>query len=413
MVMRKNDQVKKFINALNLLIKHKKLKDLPTAYSLQILKKMKEVIRPSQREFILPYLNEDPRLTYIWSKINLLEQQVMLLIYHEEFIESLDETSKIPNDVDTSNILFTVYDSLAISTRKTLETLLELKGFVKYDDINLYRVYYCCSEIEDKERRQQDRCTYFDAYSKNIQKQIDFCRDDLKSYLLKTPGKSAFFIMSPKDTSFVHTPELLKRVFPLLTPEELLIVGYSYQVYSDLSTRLHSRTLPKYEKINTDDLVVMYTHLGLLILHTIAVLAELIPEVESKHLDQIKRLLKNNEIAKELHHRYTNNDIKNGDYVIAIGTLAKVVKVNTNSFGYNSYKVRFIEQAPMPDDTEDTFKPTEVRFWADGKKLKTQVIKNIGRENLKGKANKQLIDRCLDEGALKLMDALRKVKSTR
>lgn len=408
--MEKKSQVIKFIDALNLLIKHKKLNDLPIDYSLQILKRAKDVIPPLEKEFILPHLSEDPRLTYIWSKINLLEQQVMLMIYHKEFIESLNEVPEISDDVNTGNILFSVYDSLAIATRKTLETLLELKGFVKYDNTDLYRIYYCCAEIADKERRQQDRSMYFKAKSNNIQKQIDFCKDDLAGYLDKVSEKSIFYLLSKTDAGFVSISVLLKRIAPLLTPEELLMAGYSYQVYSDLSERLHSRTLPRYERIQPNDLGVMYTYLGFLVLHTVAVLAELVPEIESKHLDQIKRLLKSNEVSRKLHHRYTNNDIKEGDYVIAMRRLARVVKVNTSSLGYNSYRVRFVEPPPIPEYPEENFKPTEVRFWADGKSLKKEVIANIGKENLKGKANKELLDKCLDSGALKLMEVLREAQ---
>ncbi|MGI6423096.1 MAG: hypothetical protein ACOX0X_00550 [Candidatus Dojkabacteria bacterium] len=408
--MGKKSQVIKFIDALNLLIKHKKLNDLPIDYSLQILRRAKEVIPPLEKEFIPPYISEDPRSIYVWSKINLLEQQVMLLIYHKEFIESLNEVPKISNDVNTGNILFSVYDSLAIATRKTLETLLELKGFVKYDNAYLYRIYYCCAEIADKQRRQQDRSVYFKAHSNNLQQQIDFCKDELCRYFDKVSEESIFYLRSKADTGFASISELLKRVAPLLTPEELLMAGYSYQVYSDLSERLHSRTLPRYERIQPKDLDVMYTYLGLLILHTVAVLAELVPEIESKHLDQIRKLLKNNEVSRELHHRYTNNDIKKGDYVVAMRRLARVVKVNTSSFGYNSYKVKFIEPPPIPEYPEDNLKPTEVRFWADGQSLRKQVIDNIGKENLKGKANKELIDKCLDSGALKLMEVLRKAK---
>lgn len=385
----------------------KRLDDLPIDYSLQILKKMKEAVPPLLRRDFLPYQNEDPRLIYIWSKINLLEQQVMLLFYHKEFVDSLSPVPDLPEDTVTENILFTVYDSLAVSTRKTLETILELKGFVKYDHMNLYRIYYCRTEIEDKQRHQEDRSTYFKAYSKNIERQIDLFKSDLETYLEKSPEKSVFFLISRANPEFTRIPDLLKRVLSLLTPEESQIVGYSYQVYSDLSTRLHSRMLPKNELITINDINVMYAYLGLLILHTIAVLAELIPEIESNHLNQIKRLLKNNQSSKELHHRYSNNDIKKDDYVIAMRRLARVTKVNKSSYGYYSYTVKFIENPPIEDQLEDTFKPMELRFWADGGKHKEEVIKYLGKDNAKGKVNKKLIQDSLDKGALKLMQVLR------
>jgi len=415
MLDRKQLEMKNLLLVLKRLLNKRRFEEMPTIYSLQILNQIKQLLPKQTDSKVLTYLDPDPKSSYIWLRLNFLEQQAMLLIYHEEFVRSLstDFDSDQFQDISTNNILFTIYDSLAISVRRSMEALIELKGFATYNNIELYKIYFCCSEIENLNKAQENRNVFFNAHSKNIGLQIKMSEEDLSDMLKGCPRTDLFFLRSPEDPKFLSMFENLKRNHSLLTPEELLILGYTYKYFSYLSDSAHLRNDLDKSKITIDDINLMYTHLGLILLHTVAILAELTPGIKNKKLDQINNLLKNNSLAKEIFNKYSGKNINIGDYVIAANKIAKVIKINHSSFRYNSYKVKFVDPPLVPEHTVENFLPTEIRFFARGKDIKTEVIKRIGKENCKGKANKESIEKIIDQGTLKMRDILQEIQKSR
>lgn len=410
--MSKQSEIKKFIKVLKLCLKQKELEDMPTTYTLQILNQIKQILPKQTDSRVLTYLGSDPKVSYLWSRLNFLEQQAMLLIYHEEFVRTLN-TDLCKNDfqdISTNNILFSIFDSLAISVRRTMEALIELKGFASYDNKDLYKIYFCCSDIETLNRAQEDRNVFFNAHSKNIELQIKILEEDLATMLKNVSLTELFFLRSIQEPKFLSMSENIRRNHSLLTPEELLMLGYSYKYFSYLSDSAHLRNGNQRDLIAADDVLHMYSHLGFILLHAVTILAKLCPEIQNKKLDQINNLVKNNDLAKQLFTRYSGDNIHIGDYVTIAQKIARVIKINHSSCGYKSYKVKFIDPPLIPEHMEENFIPTEVRFFYRGEKLKKDVINLLGKEYAKGKANKELILSSMDKGIIKIRDILREIK---
>lgn len=397
--------LKKFFNNLLKILKIKKLNELPIDYSLSILTSLKKNLSPEPKTTQFPSLSKNPKLVYLWNKINFLETQVIQLIYHREFIESLDweESKQFGHKMSDQNILRAINDLLEISSRRLIETLLEMKGFQNESDQEVFRLYFCLLEIKKLRRRISHQEKFFSCSSKNYSLQLKFKLEDLKQIKKNLSRTDVFFLQSPESTKLQSLEETFQKVFSLLSKEEKFIIGLSYERFSNLSRSAHKTSPLEDKPLTKDDLKITDTLMSFLLLHCLSVLSSFAPEVENSCLDSVNKFITDNQVVKELFHLLTDKSIEEYDYV-SIGTaMGRVTAIKMNRFGYKCYKVKFLTKPFIEDQEEDFFIPRSLQLFQKGSSLRKKKIEDRGVKS-KWKVGRKMIQDKLDKEILSLWE---------
>jgi hypothetical protein len=80
---------------------------------------------------------------------------------------------------------------------------------------------------------------------------------------------------------------------------------------------------------------------------------------------RLKRLLDQNPFPAAIANHTTSGRALVGQLVLACGHLGEVVDIARSQYGYESYLVRYVGEAPLPEITEDWHVAQHVRFLAD------------------------------------------------
>ena len=297
-------------------------------------------------------------------------------------------------EAELSNIERSIFESRIDETvlweRKMTEQLVNIVGFrhVKKDDY--YRHYIVLGEIDKLTKISADFYQYHGARNKNIDHQLINLKAQADTVAARLQPEKCWYvnaISSNKKSKYeiANYKQRLDRVLPWMTPQQKLIIGKSYGEYSVQSGSLH----PGQVKINDEEpsFKAMDKHfMRVTILATEVVLvARDAMNMRSKKgwLGGVSNAFKNNDYPKKMMVEFTKPNIEVGDFVVAYGDLAEVLRVNKSRFGYRSFQFKYLETPPIPTIPIDEMPAQYVQLYMKRKTIVEGVKEVLIKEGVR------------------------------
>ena len=334
--------------------------------------------------YVSPLGHSNSRDYYIYSVLDEVEKAGISLMNYSEFIlgtkaEINGHKSDDSNRRMERNIYSSIVDQMSVWIRKLTEILVEVIGFKKINNNNYFKHYILVHELTKNNRLKTDFNFYFSCKNRNIDFQIENIKTEI-SEILKTIDQSKCWYVDIKKKTGLATNNLsnfgkrLQELLPSFSPDHKLTIGTSYQSYSSVSGNLHNSIVDKEVDMNMGDVDAYFGQIAILSAHILLVCKDLLGKKPKKgFLSQINRVIKKNDFPGGLLMKITNPKIKVGDFVIAYGDIAEVIKVNKSKFGYKSFRVKYLGNPPLPGISEDEFAARYIKIY----KRKIDIVPKI------------------------------------
>lgn len=298
--------------------------------------------------------------------------------------QTQDEASRISDNIFQSRI-----DEMVLWERKLTKQLVDVVGFKRTKQDDYYRHYIILNEIERLTKISTDFSEYHASISQNIKYQLDGLKTDADTIIKKLNPDRCWYVDSVSSTKggrykIAPFKKRLNRVIKWMTPNQKLMVGVSYGEYSVQSQSLH----PNQVKIKDEhpDMKALDAHfMRVTILASEVVLGA--KDVMSMHnmkgyLGDISKMNKSNNYPATLIKNLTQPDIEKGDFVLAHGDLAEVIKVNKSEFGYRGFRVKYLETPPLPNIPVDEMPARYVRLYKKRKPMAEELKALLTKEGV-------------------------------
>ena len=285
------------------------------------------------------------------------------------------------------NIFQSRIDEMVLWERKLTEQLVDIVGFrhVRKDDY--YRHYALLREIERLEKISSDFKHYHGADNKNIEHQLTDLRKEADLIMTKLDPAKCWYVdaaTSKKNARFkiASFKQRLDRVLPWMTPNQRLMAGISYGEYSVQSSNLHpGQAKIKDEKPTMKALDNHFMRVTMLAAEVVIGSMDAMSMHNKKGwLGNLAKTNKANAYPATLIAKLTKPGIEKGDFVLAYGDLAEVVKVNKTKFGYRSFRVKYLERAPIPSIPVDEMPARYVKLYQKRKPIADEVTKLLSSD---------------------------------
>jgi hypothetical protein len=280
-------------------------------------------------------------------------------------------------------------DETVLWERKMTEQLVNIVGFKRVKKDDYYRHYIILCEIERLSKISADFYQYHGAKSRNIEHQIVDLKADADRIVANLAPDKCWYVNSIKSNKksryeIASYKQRLDRVLLWMTPNQKLIIGKSYGEYAVQSGSLH----PGQSKIKDEvpSMKVLDSHfMRVTLLATEVVLtAKDAMSIYNKKgwLGNMSKAFKSNTYPAMLMAKFAKPDVDVGDFVVAHGDLAEVVKVNKSKFGYRGFRVKYLENPPIPSIPIDEMPAQYVRLYTKRKPIVDGVRELLASEGI-------------------------------
>jgi len=326
----------------------------------------------------------------------------------EETKQQIEEMKDVLPGLE-GNIYQSKIDELTLWERKLTEQTVDLVGFRHIKKDGYYRHYVILREIEKLKKLKSDFLEYYGADTKNIQFQIDELKSNADRIASTLDLDKCFYVQNANAKNgdrfkIANFKDRLNRTLPWMTASEKIMVGQTYIQYSEQSSSLHpgiaqlkesKRDMKEVDnhfmRVALLESTVIFTAKDCLNIHNI-----------NGDLANYHRAMKQNDYPKKLMAESTKSEIEKGDYVIAYSDLAQVTKVIKSKFGYRSFRVRYLERAPIPELGDQEEMPARYVFlYQKRAAVATEVIKLLEDGSGK-KPNMQRVNNSITKQILEL-----------
>jgi hypothetical protein len=346
-----------------------------------------------------------PRDYFLYGVLNETDKAGISMMQHADFVReskaNYDAEKHKQNQRLSDNILQSRIDELTIWQRKMTEILIDLIGFRAANSGDYYRHYIIVHELADKRKAQKDFRTFYKCENKNLGDQIIELEQKAAQLAAKLDPTKCWYIklnnQNQITTGLMGFEGRFKTVFPIMKDVQKAVLrtyGTSFGMQSEM---LHPSTISRgrNKPLDLDDVDSHISRIGILSLHVIAAAKDLMRIHNVKgFLKEIADLAKNNEYPITLFKKQTSPKIEVGDYVTAYNDLAQVTKVIKSTYGYKSFRVKYLETPPMPEIPEDEFTAQYVHLLYSYKDLEKGMRRTI---NLIKPARKRISSKRLEE----------------
>lgn len=278
----------------------------------------------------------------------------------------------------------------ALWHRRLVEALAYLLCFRETDDEAFYRHFLLRSEATKRLFQMKDQKAFFACESRNLQRGADRVLNEIRRTEASidfpkcwyAPSGSALGAKQPHPSQLLVTfAAVLSRAVRVASEAERMELGVSYEQFSLSSGLIHFSPghcdLPSVEQVIRNSLVRVAT-LSLSILQRVMELIGVVPEGACA---QLKRNAEANKLPDELGRLLTNGRGVVGDFVVVGRALARIDAVNHSEYGYESYAVTFIADAPVADITKDCVLPRQVLKLFEASRLEECVRELLGKDH--------------------------------
>lgn len=393
--------------------RHRTFYDIPIRGSAQLRKKLKMDDIGFRR--IWGPNTGAPRDYYLYGVLNEVEKAGASMMQHADFIResrAAHDPKKLGH-VDqrlADNILQAHIDELAIWERKMTEMLIDLVGFRRANKEGCYRHYITLHELIDKRRIQTDFVKFHNCYSQNLADQITELEQKCDQLAVKLEPMKCWYAKVEKGKikrQLGSFEGAFAAVFTQMKDVQKVAVRTYGSSFGMQSASMHPQKSGNPDGLTLEDIERHIYQLGILSLHVVAAAKDLthIHNVKG-FLKTIADLAKKNEYPVEQYKKITRPSIEVGDFVVAYGDLGQVTKVKKSIYGYRTFRVKYLEQPPMPNIPEDEFPAAYVSLLYKRKPMVDKVKQEIMKETPGEKPSTRILNGFLAEGVVKLWTEL-------
>lgn len=337
---------------------------------------LRDVLNLSENDFrsASGFSHADARAWYLYGALDeimranvVLRQWAELLVADDEGEESKQGDPPYLRRV----ILETVLDEQDLRRRRLMELLVDLICFRETNEQDYYRHYLLLRFLRDHLTATLDFKDFYSLSSRRLRAQLEGpmrWASDLETTKID-PQRSWYrqdgvtlSESTPPAALFTSFRTRLKSALQTGTANEKLVLGTSYYGYSSASGGIHyypDRRPNRYELLTQARQGIPMT--GVLALNCLVACQKLMANVPEGVNRQLLQTLENSPEIRQIFEGQVSGRAKVGDFVLAYGQyLAEVERTKVSDFGYESYRLRFLEEHPPRGIECDWLPPQEV-----------------------------------------------------
>jgi hypothetical protein len=303
---------------------------------------------------------------FVYGTLDEIQKAGIAIMKWDEFL-GIGEEEPDPDDPITRVVIESCTDEQRLWQRKLVEALIDLANFHATNEDVYYRDFLLLKDLQRLRSTSLDLADFYAAPSANLAWAANRTFEDIRAledggeldlgrcWYRKTrqPLRSAD---AHPSSLFASVRSRLRTGLEHMTAAEKSVVGLSYdRVFGEASRDIHFRPTATIGDVNIDAVVRGLNHVALLGLNSIVRIQRLTGLVPDGVNRQIRTAFDSNEYPAQLVASMSGGRAEVGDFVLAYGDLGEVVAVARSPFGYESYRVRFLAERPLPDVDEDWF----------------------------------------------------------
>lgn len=328
-------------------------------------------IDESSFRLVAGFSHEDARAFYLYAVLDEVQKVSVAIRQWSEFLgdqesrKNFDTTSHL-----NRTILESVLDEQDFRRRRLLEVLIDLICFRATNEQGYYRHLMLLEDLRHdlsgdidfrdfygiSNRRIQGQPQYILAWIRNLeQSSIDvtkcwYRKNRAQLEAQPNPGRLLSSVRSRLQTALTEA-----------SAHEKLVLGLSYFAYSKASSGVHFQTAGQRLHIRLEEAEKGISMIGVLALNCLVSVQKLLSLTPEGLGRQIWEVLESDEITT-MYQTLIGARASVGDFVLAYEQhLAEVLETRTNRFGYETYRVQFLEDSPPLEIAEDWLPPQEIR----------------------------------------------------
>jgi hypothetical protein len=256
--------------------------------------------------------------------------------------------------------------------RRLLEVLVTLILFEETNEQPYYRHYLLQERLRSLLFKKADIEEFFGISNANLVDSIEMEVKEIEEVEKQLDINKCWYLHNRKafrgvkqlrgDRILSSMRRRIKTALPLMNSREKLIFGLSYNAgYGRTSTTIH------YHADRSDYLLEdgaereMIQGVGLMAISTLLRCYRLMGRPEAPIVAKLEHVSEQAD-PKSLLKSTAALDAEVGDFVLAHGDLAEIIKVLESKFGYKSYRVRYLAERPMSHILEDSFPSKHIKI---------------------------------------------------
>jgi hypothetical protein len=313
------------------------------------------------------FSHEDARAFYLYTALDEVQKASVAIRQWSEFLggaEEVDESEQL-NRV----LLEAVLDEQDFRHRRLLEVLIELICFRTTNEQKYYSHYMLLQNFQRESSVVEDYRTFYGFSSARLQAQAEMTWkwiDSLESstFEISRCWYSRHRKRLPRTARpgeiFSSARSRLREALSQASEHEKMVLGFSYYEYSRASVGVHFQASHQRLGEKSTESVKGISMLGVLALNCLAAAQKLIGVVPDGLNRDMTDSLQGKEVV-QIFESTVGNRGEAGDFVLAYNEyLAEILEAKTNEFGYQSYRVKILDDQPPWSLTEDWLPPQEV-----------------------------------------------------
>jgi len=342
--------------------------------------------------------HQDARKYYIYGILDELEKAGVALMGYQEVLK---DTSGDTHDRVSRNVIASIVDQQMVWIRKLTEILAELLLFSKTNIQEYYRHYLLVNHLSDLKKVISDTKEFFASENLNHKHQKEEAINEIQQLEAKLNHASCWYLASKKgggkhagDKGLLASFKgKLQQSYLIANPDQKLTLGITYEnTYGRSSRSLHPNLVRPDPEMGVKNIEIGIAQIGTLAAHILILCRKLLKDRRKKGIvAQLARVFRKNKYPDKLLKSRVNPSIKKGDFVIAYGDIAEVIKINKSKYGYRSFKVKYLSSPPLAHIPIDTFPAMFVRKFYERKLIADQVKQKINKSSPKMTVNNKQV----------------------
>ncbi|MDX6406603.1 MAG: hypothetical protein QOH70_4058 [Blastocatellia bacterium] len=351
--------------------------------------------------------NSRGRRHYIYAILDEVEQVAFALKLSRE---SLSEApTDIPDDELGRRLIRNTFSVVqreqALHIRRLTEILVDLINFSQTNSDPYYDHYLLYEELVEHQHRRYDFKRYFDCDNLNTQASIDLTIRSLTYGETRLQLNRCWYLSgtNPKPGGKAKLETFMNRfdkALPLAAKAERLMLGFYYgRAYREPSVSIHLNVGNLPSPKSFEGLLFGRNQIWLLAVQCLDRCRRLMRIRTRKGIGaQLTRAMRS-AVPKEFYDQYTQPRIVKGDFVSVFDSLCEVVSSTRSSFGYKSFKLRYLSRPPL-EHKQDCYPAINVKKQIDGRDLREGVLELLTVDGQRPRIDARHLRRAMRQTAL-------------
>jgi hypothetical protein len=294
------------------------------------------------------------RAYYVYGVLDELEKAGSSIVRHQEIVA--DSGAFIGDRLDR-NLIQALLDEQSMWIRKLTEVLTEVVLFNRTNSAEHFRHYLLTNELKRVKRSITNANDFYGCAVENYRQQESDLVAQISAieshltlatcwYLARTKAGSRYSGTTAKLSSF---RDQLIEAMGIADRKLRFFLGLSYaQGYGGVSEQIHLNVGRVGKRVEPSDLRGGASRIFLLVVGILTQLRRMLGDRRRRGpVAKLGRSLRTSPVFKTAFEPLVRSELHVGDYVIAVGHLAQIVRIHTSPYGYRSFRVRFLVDSPM------------------------------------------------------------------